>query len=186
MFLIVGSCTNGLACRLFKLCYSALLCQVMLAALFSNLALRLKEGISRSLVHKLGKPRQSPCIICSFFFFFMHATSSSDALIIQSRFCAHTHSFWIPVQRQVRLQHRAAPLEQATRRCGERGGHDFPPRRRPRADGQLHRTGLHHRGHGHLSGTVRKKKKRGEKKGRTFSLIMQVMTEAVAHAGPLT
>lgn len=30
------------------------------------------------------------------------------------------------------------------------------------------------------------KKKRGEKKGWIFSLIMQVMTEAVAHAGPLT
>lgn len=65
-----------------------------------------------------------------------------------------TCSFWFPVQRQVWLQHGAAHSKQAAGHGGERSGHGLPPRSGTRADGQLHRTGLHNWGHGHLSGKV--------------------------------
>lgn len=87
-----------------------------------------------------------------------------------------SHSFWIPVQRQVWLQRRAAHPQQAAGHGGERSGHGLPPGCRARADRQLHRTGLHHRGHGHLSGTVRKAKQRG-----FFSFIMLVVLHVQAH-----
>lgn len=56
----------------------------MLAAPFFSLALRLTEGLSRSFVRKLGKPRK----IFLFFFFFL----SADVLTIQSSLCTHAHT----------------------------------------------------------------------------------------------
>lgn len=64
------------------------------------------------------------------------------------------HSFRFLVQRQVWLQHGAAHSKQAAGHCGERSRHGLSPGSRSRADGQLHWTGLHNWGHGHLSGKV--------------------------------
>lgn len=102
---------------------------------------------------KLGKLK-----LISFRPFFSSSLSPSCLFCLNHSLAPSTHvsehSFWIPVQRQVWLQHRAAHFKQATGHRGERSGHGLPPHCWSSADRQLHWTGLHNRRHGHLSGTV--------------------------------
>lgn len=127
------------SCCSIKLCSSALMCQLLSPTYLPSFS---NSGHDLSLFFVCLMDAQNHIFLS------LHPSHLFFASL-------SAHSFWFPVQWQVRLQHRAAHFKRATWLRGECSGHSLPPRSGSCADGQLHRTRLHNWGHGHLSGKVR-------------------------------